>query len=171
MIPQQIITNIALVAIVIFIALAILAAITSSKASHNPPILDNYIYTQFEVDIIATINKYRNKKNIPPLQTHNHLSNIAQRHTMRMALDKGQSHCGFACRANNITKALSAQDVRELLSIGQSTSGAMLTMWRIDDICKEILMMPHLTHIGVSIIEDGKQTPYCTVMLAQLNDE
>lgn len=132
-------------------------------------IVENYTYTDAELETMKLINDYRVSIGLNPLEKINHISYKSEEHDFYMIDTKVVSHDGFVERADNIMKLLGAKTVGENIAFNYNSPQAAVTAWLNSPAHKENIE-GNFTHFGISIRQDaatGKK--YYTNIFAKIN--
>lgn len=122
--------------------------------STSAVIVENYTYSDIELETMKLINDYRVSVGLNPLEKINHISFKSEEHNYYMIDKKVVSHDGFTDRANNIMKVLGAKSVGENLAYNYNSPKAAVTAWLNSPAHKENIV-GNYTHFGISIREDA----------------
>ena len=137
--------------------------------STSAVLVENYAYSDIELETMKLINDYRVSIGLNPLEKINHISYKSEEHDFYMIDQKKASHDGFTDRANNIMKVLGAKTVGENIAYNYNSPQAAVTAWLNSPAHKENIE-GNYTHFGISIREDastGKK--YYTNIFAKIN--
>jgi len=132
-------------------------------------IVENYTYSDAELETMKLINEYRVSVGLNALEKINHISYKSEEHDFYMIDNKIVSHDGFVERSENIMKALGAKTVGENIAYNYNSPQAALKAWLNSPTHKENIEGDY-THFGISIREDaatGKK--YYTNIFAKIN--
>lgn len=137
--------------------------------STSAVIVENYTYTNNELETMKLINDYRVSLGLKPLEIINHISFKSEEHDYYMIDTKEVNHNGFTDRANNIMKVLGAKTVAENIAYNYNSPQAAVNAWLNSPTHKENIV-GNYTHFGISIREDattGKK--YYTNIFAKID--
>lgn len=137
--------------------------------STSAVIVENYAYSDLELETMKLINDYRVANGLKALEKINHISFKSEEHDYYMIDNKVVSHDGFTERASNIMKVLGAKTVGENIAYNYNSPQAAVTAWLNSPAHKENIV-GNYTHFGISIREDattGKK--YYTNIFAKID--
>ncbi|MEL1241137.1 CAP domain-containing protein [Flavobacterium flavipallidum] len=144
-------------------------ATEATADSTSSVIVENYTYTNNELETLKLINDYRVSVGLKPLEIINHISFKSEEHDFYMIDNKVVSHDGFSDRANNIMKVLGAKTVGENIAYNYNSPQTAVNAWLNSPAHKENIV-GNYTHFGIAIREDattGKK--YYTNIFAKIN--
>ncbi|MEY2869012.1 MAG: hypothetical protein RIR01_1492 [Bacteroidota bacterium] len=144
-------------------------ATEATADSTSAVIVENYTYSDIELETMKLINDYRVSVGLKPLEKINHISYKSEEHDFYMIDNKVVSHDGFTDRANNIMKVLGAKNVGENIAYNYNSPKAAVAAWLNSPAHKENIV-GNYTHFGISIREDattGKK--YYTNIFAKID--
>ncbi|MBA0885004.1 CAP domain-containing protein [Flavobacterium undicola] len=131
-------------------------------------IVENYTYSDAELQAMKLINDYRVSIGLNPLEKINHISYKSEEHDFYMIDNNVVSHDGFVSRSENIMKVLGAKTVGENIAYNYNSPQAALTAWLNSPAHKQNIE-GNYTHFGISIRENtttGKK--YYTNIFAKI---
>ncbi|RVT74991.1 CAP domain-containing protein [Flavobacterium sufflavum] len=131
-------------------------------------IVENYTYSNAELETMKLINDYRVSIGLNPLEKINHISYKSEEHDFYMIDNNVVSHDGFVSRSENIMKVLGAKTVGENIAYNYNSPQAALTAWLNSPAHKQNIE-GNYTHFGISIRENpttGKK--YYTNIFAKI---
>ncbi|MFA9187457.1 CAP domain-containing protein [Flavobacterium sp. FBOR7N2.3] len=132
-------------------------------------IVENYVYSEAELETMKLINDYRISVGLNPLEKINHISYKSEEHDYYMIDKKVPSHDGFVDRSNNIMKLLGATTVGENVAYNYNSAQGAFAAWLKSEAHKKNIE-GNYTHFGISIREDaatGKK--YYTNIFARID--
>lgn len=132
-------------------------------------IVENYVYSEAELETMKLINDYRIGVGLNPLEKINHISYKSEEHDYYMIDKKVPSHDGFVDRSNNIMKLLGATTVGENVAYNYNSAQGAFAAWLKSEAHKKNIE-GNYTHFGISIREDaatGKK--YYTNIFARID--
>ncbi|MEN9909967.1 MAG: hypothetical protein RLZZ540_3126 [Bacteroidota bacterium] len=131
-------------------------------------IVENYTYSDEELQAMKLINDYRVSIGLNPLEKINHISYKSEEHDFYMIDNNVVSHDGFVSRSENIMKVLGAKTVGENIAYNYKSPQAALAAWLNSPAHKQNIE-GNYTHFGISIRENtttGKK--YYTNIFAKI---
>ena len=131
--------------------------------------VENYSYSDAELETMKLINEYRVSIGLNALEKINHISYKSEEHDLYMIDKNVVSHDGFVERSENIMKVLGAKTVGENIAYNYNTPAAALAAWLKSPAHKQNIE-GNFTHFGISIRQDaatGKK--YYTNIFAKIN--
>lgn len=116
-----------------------------------------------ELQVIALVNEYREKKGLPKLAAASSITNEARRHSQRMARRSvGFGHAGFDARMNRLKKQMpKSVAFAENVAYGNMNAAAVVNMWLKSPGHKKNIRGKY-THTGVGIVRGKGNTLYFT---------
>lgn len=120
--------------------------LTSAKAV----LVQDYEYSDEELQLADKINEYRESIGLSRLQTINHISYKSEEHNEYMISKNAVNHDGFQERSANIIAVLGATKVNENVAYNYSTPNAVLHAW-LNSAGHKATITGDFTHFGVSI--------------------
>jgi uncharacterized protein YkwD len=132
-------------------------------------IVENYTYSDTELETMKLINEYRVSVGLSPLEKINHISYLSEEHDYYMIDKKTPSHDGFVDRSNDIMKLLGATTVGENVAYNYNSAEGALAAW-LKSAAHKKNIEGNYTHFGISIRQDaatGKK--YYTNIFARIN--
>lgn len=132
-------------------------------------IVENYAYSDSELETMKLINEYRVSVGLSPLEKINHISYLSEEHDYYMIDKKTPSHDGFVDRSNDIMKLLGATTVGENVAYNYNSAEGVLAAW-LKSAAHKKNIEGNYTHFGISIRQDavtGKK--YYTNIFARIN--
>jgi uncharacterized protein YkwD len=98
-------------------------AAPTKRAYNNPQSTVTPVLTRLELDTYKLVNKYRQSRNLPPLEIDPAISAQARAHSEKMARDRHMTHDGFHERADSISQTIvyrkAAENVAYNMGYGQ----------------------------------------------------
>ncbi|KDN53799.1 CAP domain-containing protein [Flavobacterium seoulense] len=132
-------------------------------------VVENYTYSEVELETMKLINDYRVSIGLNPLEKINHISFKSEEHDYYMIDKKAPSHDGFVDRSNNIMKLLGATTVAENVAFNYNSPEAAVKAW-LNSAGHKANIVGNYTHFGISIRQDaatGKK--YYTNIFARID--
>ena len=117
-------------------------------------IVENYTYSDIELETMKLINDYRVSVGLKPLEKINHISYKSEEHDYYMIDKKAASHDGFVSRSENIMKVLGAKTVGENIAYNYNTPQAAVTAW-LNSAGHKANIEGDFTHFGIAIKQDS----------------
>lgn len=118
--------------------------------------------TDLETEVHELINKYRIDQNLEPLELHNVISEVARKHSQKMAdgtTDFG--HDGFSERVAKIREQIGGNGAAENVAFGYSSAESVVEGW-INSSGHKRNIEGNYTHTGVGIAYSEDERPYFT---------
>jgi uncharacterized protein YkwD len=116
-------------------------------------IVENYTYSDTELETMKLINDYRVSIGLNPLEKINHISYKSEEHDFYMIDAKVPSHDGFVERSENIMKVLGAKTVGENVAYNYNSPQAAVTAW-LNSAGHKANIEGNFTHFGIAIKQD-----------------
>ena len=126
-------------------------------------LLQNYLHSTFEVELLDLVNQDRVNKGLYALTVINEISYLASTHVDYMIANGVASHDNFAQRANTLKNALSAINVSENVADGFNTPVSVLAAWNASPSHKANLEGNH-SHYGLAVKADSNGKKYYTLL-------
>lgn len=117
-------------------------------------IVENYTYSDIELETMKLINDYRVSVGLKPLEKINHISYKSEEHDYYMIDKKAASHDGFVSRSENIMKVLGAKTVGENIAYNYNSPQAAVTAW-LNSAGHKANIEGDFTHFGIAIKQDS----------------
>lgn len=117
-------------------------------------IVENYTYSDIELETMKLINDYRVSVGLKPLEKINHISYKSEEHDFYMIDKNVVSHDGFVSRSENIMKVLGAKTVGENIAYNYNTPQAAVTAW-LNSAGHKANIEGDFTHFGIAIKQDS----------------
>lgn len=134
----------------IAIVFTMISCSTSETEDAAAPIVENFSYTDVELDLMSKINEHRASVGLNTLQPINHISFKSAEHNDYMISNDVVGHQKFEQRANNIKQVLGAVQVSENVAYNYQSNAGVLNAWLLSDGHKENIEGEY-THFGISI--------------------
>lgn len=131
-------------------------------------IVENYSYSEDELETMKLINEYRVSIGLNPLEKINHISYKSEEHDYYMIDKKVPSHDGFVERSNNIMKLLDAKTVGENVAYNYNNAQGAVTAWLNSPAHKKNIE-GNYTHFGISIRKNVDGKKYYTNIFARID--
>jgi len=125
----------------------------------TPVLIQNYDYSDNELELADLINQHRATLGLNPLQTINHISYKSEEHNEYMIANNVVNHDLFQERSQNIIEVLGAYKVNENVAYNYMTSNSALKAW-LKSPGHKANIEGDFTHFGISIRvnpENGKK--------------
>ena len=131
-------------------------------------IVENYTYTDTELETMKLINDYRVSIGLNPLEKINHISFKSEEHDYYMIDKNVVSHDGFVERSENIMKVLGAKTVGENIAYNYNTPQAAVSAW-LNSPGHKANIEGNYTHFGIAIkINPTSGKKYYTNIFAKI---
>ena len=131
-------------------------------------IVENYTYTDTELETMKLINDYRVSIGLNPLEKINHISFKSEEHDYYMIDNNVVSHDGFVERSENIMKVLGAKTVGENIAYNYNTPQAAVSAW-LNSPGHKANIEGNYTHFGIAIkINPTNGKKYYTNIFAKI---
>jgi len=124
----------------------------SSDASEDTiaPIVENFSYSDTELDLMNKINNHRVSVGLNPLEQINHRSFKSSEHNDYMIENDVVGHQYVDQRATNIRQVLGAVQVSENVAYNYQSNAGVLNAWLMSDGHKDNIE-GDFTHFGISV--------------------
>lgn len=122
-------------------------------------LIQNYDYSDSELELADLINQHRASLGLNPLQTINHISYKSEEHNEYMIANNVVNHDLFQERSQNIIEVLGAYKVNENVAYNYISSNSALNAW-LKSPGHRANIEGDFTHFGISIRvnpENGKK--------------
>ncbi len=139
----------ALLPIAIMFTLVSCSSDASDEAAVTP-IVENFSYSNTELDLMNKINQHRESVGLNPLEQINHISYKSSEHNDYMIENDVVGHQYFDQRATNIKQVLGAVKVSENVAYNYQSNEGVLNAWLLSDGHKENIE-GDFTHFGISV--------------------
>jgi uncharacterized protein YkwD len=123
---------------------------SDSSEETAAPIVENFSYSDVELDLMGRINDHRASLGLNELQPINHISYKSSEHNDYMIENDVVGHQYFEQRASNIKQVLGARQVSENVAYNYQSNGGVLNAWLMSDAHRENIEGDY-THFGISI--------------------
>lgn len=131
-------------------------------------IVENYTYTDTELETMKLINDYRVSIGLNPLEKINHISFKSEEHDYYMIDNNVVSHDGFVERSENIMKVLGAKTVGENIAYNYNTPQTAVSAW-LNSPGHKANIEGNYTHFGIAIkINPTNGKKYYTNIFAKI---
>lgn len=124
-------------------------------------LVDNFSYSQIEVEILSAVNDYRKSKGLTQLRRVDDITVQAEDHTFYMVEKNVVNHDNFIVRYNALVNEIGAKSVSENIAYGYGTSEAVVKAWIASEGHKKN-MEGNFTHFGISVEQDSEGRNYFT---------
>lgn len=131
-------------------------------------IVEDYSYSENELETMKLINEYRVSVGLNPLEKINHISYKSEEHDYYMIDKKVPSHDGFVERSNNIMNLLDATTVGENVAYNYISAQGAVTAWLNSPAHKKNIE-GNYTHFGISIRQNADGKKYYTNIFARID--
>ena len=139
-------------------------ATPTKRAYNNPQSTSTAVLTRLELDTYNLVNKYRQSRNLPPLEIDPAISAQAKAHSEKMARNRNMSHDGFHERADSISQTIvyrkAAENVAYNMGYGQPDLVAVQG-W-IESPGHQQNMTGQYDLTGIGIVQNSKGEYYFT---------
>lgn len=132
------------------IVFTLVSCSSDSSEETAAPIVENFSYSDTELDLMGKINQHRASLGLNELQPINHISYKSSEHNDYMIENDVVGHQYFEQRANNIKQVLGARQVSENVAYNYQSNNGVLNAWLASDAHKENIEGDY-THFGISI--------------------
>jgi len=123
---------------------------SSDSSEVTAPIVEEFAYSDTEIDLMNKINNHRASQGLSELQPINHVSFKSAEHNDYMIKNDVVGHHLFEQRANNIKQVLGAVRVSENIAYNYHSNSGVLNAWLMSEGHKENIEGDY-THFGISI--------------------
>ena len=127
---------------------------TTTANNTSSLIVENYTYSDNELETMKLINDYRVSIGLNPLEKINHISYKSEEHDFYMIDNNVVSHDGFVQRSENIMKLLGAKSVGENIAYNYNSPQAAVTAW-LNSPGHKANIEGNYTHFGIAIKQDA----------------
>jgi len=154
------------VAFVLAVLLSLVSCSSDSveelDAKPTAELVQNYTYTDKELELVDLINAHRVSLGLNALQTINHISYKSEEHNEYMIQKNVVNHDLFQERSQNIIEVLGALKVNENVAYNYSTPASVLNAW-LNSSGHKANIEGNFTHFGISIrVNEATGKPYYT---------
>ncbi|MBN8566816.1 MAG: CAP domain-containing protein [Flavobacteriales bacterium] len=132
------------------IVFTLVSCSSDSSEETAAPIVENFSYSDTELDLMGRINQHRASLGLNELQPINHISYKSSEHNDYMIENDVVGHQYFEQRASNIKQVLGARQVSENVAYNYQSNGGVLNAWLASDAHRENIEGDY-THFGISI--------------------
>lgn len=132
------------------IVFTLVSCSSDSSEEITAPIVENFSYSDTELDLMGRINQHRASLGLNELQPINHISYKSSEHNDYMIENDVVGHQYFEQRASNIKQVLGARQVSENVAYNYQSNGGVLNAWLASDAHRENIEGDY-THFGISI--------------------
>lgn len=132
------------------IVFTLVSCSSDSSEETVAPIVENFSYSDTELDLMGRINQHRASLGLNELQPINHISYKSSEHNDYMIENDVVGHQYFEQRASNIKQVLGARQVSENVAYNYQSNGGVLNAWLASDAHRENIEGDY-THFGISI--------------------
>jgi uncharacterized protein YkwD len=147
---------------VLFILLAI-TTISCSKGAETIPPTYKYISSTDEIEMLNTINHYRDSLGKQPVTLVEHVSFKCEEHNEYMIINNIINHDYFYDRSENIKQVCHAMHVGEIIAYNYNTCKSTVNAW-MNSPCHDTILRSDFKRIGISIRENTQHQKYYTVI-------
>jgi uncharacterized protein YkwD len=147
---------------VLFILLAI-ATISCSKSNEIIPTEYTYDSNSSEIEMLNTINHYRDSLGKEPVTLVEHVSFKCEEHNEYMIINNIINHDYFYDRSENILLVCHATKVGEIIAFNYNTCKSTINAW-MNSPCHDTIIRSDFKRIGISIRENAQHQKYYTVI-------
>jgi uncharacterized protein YkwD len=134
----------------IAIVFTLISCSSDSSEDTVTPIVENFSYSDTELDLMSKINDHRISVGLTPLEQINHISYKSSEHNDYMIENDVVGHQYFDQRATNIKQVLGAVNVSENVAYNFQSNEGVLNAWLLSDGHKENIE-GDFTHFGISV--------------------
>ena len=161
---KQLLDAILPVAFVLALALSLISCSSETaedlqQQTTTAVLVQDYDYSENELELADLINEHRTALGLNPLQTINHISYKSEEHNEYMIANNVVNHDLFQERSQNIMEVLGAYKVNENVAYNYISSNAALKAW-LKSPGHKANIEGDFTHFGISIRinpENGKK--------------
>lgn len=132
------------------IVFTLISCSSDSSEDTIAPIVENFSYSDTELDLMSKINDHRISVGLTPLEHINHISYKSSEHNDYMIENDVVGHQYFDQRATNIKQVLGAVKVSENVAYNFQSNEGVLNAWLLSDGHKENIE-GDFTHFGISV--------------------
>jgi uncharacterized protein YkwD len=132
------------------IVFTLISCSSDSSEDTIAPIVENFSYSDTELDLMSKINDHRISVGLTPLEHINHISYKSSEHNDYMIENDVVGHQYFDQRATNIKQVLGALKVSENVAYNFQSNEGVLNAWLLSDGHKENIE-GDFTHFGISV--------------------
>lgn len=132
------------------IVFTLVSCSSDSSEETAAPIVENFSYSDTELDLMGKINQHRASLGLNELQPINHISYKSSEHNDYMIQNDVVGHQYFEQRASNIKQVLGAKQVSENVAYNYQSNSGVLNAWLASYEHKENIE-GDFTHFGISI--------------------
>ncbi len=132
------------------IVFTLISCSSDSSEDTQAPIVENFSYSDTELDLMNKINDHRISVGLNPLEQINHISFKSSEHNDFMIENDVVGHQYFDQRATNIKQVLGAVQVSENVAYNYQSNEGVLHAWLMSDGHKDNIE-GDFTHFGISV--------------------
>ncbi len=132
------------------IVFTLVSCSSDSSEETAAPIVENFSYSDVELDLMNKINEHRTSIGLNPLEKINHISFKSSEHNDFMIQNDVVGHQYFEQRASNIKQVLGARQVSENVAYNFQSNAGVLHAWLMSDDHRDNIEGDY-THFGISI--------------------
>lgn len=130
-------------------------------------LVDNFAYSEVEIEILTSINSYRISKGLSELDKVDIITIQAEDHTIYMVERNVVNHDNFILRYNSLVKEIGAKAVSENIGYGYGTAEGVVQAW-IDSDEHRKNIEGDFTHFGISVEKDADGRNYFTNIFVKI---
>jgi len=117
----------------------------------------------FRIEMIHSINEYREKLKLSTLNHQNNFSKVATQHSQDMAAKQKAGHFNFIERVNMFPEYF----ISEIIGYNYRSTTGYLDAFIKSEKHHEILINPKFTHIGIGYALDNNEKQYVTIIFGK----
>ena len=124
-------------------------------------LVDNFAYSQIEIEILTAVNNHRKFKGLSELKKVDDITVQAEDHTSYMVEKNVVNHDNFILRFNTLVQEIGAKTVSENIAFGYGTAGGVVQAW-IDSENHKKNIEGDFSHFGIAVEQDANGRNYFT---------
>jgi len=117
--------------------------------------------TEFELQLVIEINKYRVANGVKELKYHQRLSDVCRSHSEYLCSINDGNHDNFKERAANFPK----NSIKENVAVGFSTPSSTVNAWSRSEGHRLAMVNQFMVNLGVSMVENANGKKFVTSLL------